>query len=171
MLENDLIKLRALETTDIDRLYIWENTRQNWRVSQTIAPYSRHVLIDYVNSVSDVFTDKQLRLIVEDKSSGEALGTADVFDCDFKNKRAGIGVLIADADNRGRGLGSQILELLLPYCFDTLSLHQVYCSILTDNPSSIALFKKFGFVEVGIKRDWTFYDGQYFDEVLMQKFR
>ncbi|MEM9052057.1 MAG: GNAT family protein [Bacteroidota bacterium] len=169
MLENERIRLRALETTDVDKLFIWENNRANWRVSQTVTPYSRHVLIDYVNSVSDVFTDKQLRFVIELKESGEAIGTADVFDCDFKNKRAGLGILIADPENRGAGLASEVMEVLLPYCFKTLSLHQVYCSIFSDNPESLRLFEKFGFQKVGVKKEWTFYDGKYFDEVLMQK--
>jgi len=171
MLENKRIVLRALETTDVDKLFIWENNRVNWRVSQTISPYSRHVLIDYVNAVSDVFTDKQLRLIIEEKSSGEAIGTTDIFDCDFKNKRAGIGILLADPEKRGKGLASEVLEELLSYCFSTLSLHQVYCNILLDNEKSIHLFEKFGFKRIGIKKDWTFFDGKYYDEIFMQKFR
>ncbi|MFT6997003.1 MAG: diamine N-acetyltransferase [Cryomorphaceae bacterium] len=171
MLENERIRLRALETTDVDKLFIWENNRVNWRVSQTVTPYSRHILIDYVNAISDVFTDKQLRLIIEEKDSQAAIGTVDIFDCDFKNKRAGIGILVAEPEKRGKGFASEVMEILLPYCFQTLSMHQVYCSILTDNTESIKLFKKFGFEKVGVKKDWTFYEGKFYDEVLMQKFR
>lgn len=171
MLENQRIRLRALETTDVDKLFVWENNRENWRVSQTVTPYSRHVLIDYVNSVSDVFSDKQLRLVIEENDSGEAIGTADIFDCDFKNKRAGIGILIADSEKRGRGFASEVMEILLPYCFKTLSLHQIYCSILSDNPQSIKLFEKFGFQKIGVKKEWTFYEGKFYDEILMQKFQ
>lgn len=170
MLENDRISLRALEITDVEKLFIWENNRANWRVSQTLTPYSRHVLIEYINEISDVFTDKQLRLVIEEKDTRTALGTVDIFDCDFKNKRAGIGILIADAENRGKGFASEVLKIVVPYCFQTLSMHQIYCSIFSDNSQSIKLFKKFGFVEVGVKKDWTFYDGKFYDEVLMQKF-
>jgi diamine N-acetyltransferase len=171
MLESDRISLRALETTDVDKLFIWENNRANWRVSQTLTPYSRHVLIDYVNTISDVFTDKQLRLIIEEKEPQNPIGTIDIFDCDFKNKRAGIGILIAEPEKRGKGFASEVMEIILPYCFDTLSLHQVYCSIFSDNEESIRLFKKFGFKEVGVKKDWTFFDGKFYDEVLMQKLK
>jgi len=171
MLENERIRLRALETTDVDKLFIWENNRANWRVSQTLTPYSRHVLIDYVNAISDVFTDKQLRLIIEEKEAGTPIGTVDIFDCDFKNKRAGIGILIAEPEKRKKGFASEVLELVIPYCFKTLSMHQVYCSIFSDNSKSLKLFKKFGFKEVGVKKDWTFFDGKFYDEVLMQKMR
>jgi len=169
MLENERISLRALETTDVDKLFVWENNRANWRVSQTITPYSRHILIDYVNSISDVFTDKQLRLIIEEKDSGKPIGTVDIFDCDFKNKRAGIGILVAEPEKRRKGFASEVMDIILPYCFQTLTMHQVYCSILTDNVESINLFKKYGFEEVGVKKGWTFYEGKFYDEVLMQK--
>ncbi len=169
ILESKGIRLRALETTDVDKLFIWENNPVNWRISQTITPYSRHVLIDYVHSVSDIFSDKQLRLMIVEKSTDEPIGTVDLYDCDFKNKRTGIGILIAEPEKRGKGFASQVLELLMPYCFDTLAMHQVYCSILSDNPESLALFKKFGFKEVGLKKDWTYDNGRFFDEVLMQK--
>jgi len=171
MLENERIRLRALEMNDVDKLFVWENNRVNWRVSQTLTPYSRHILIDYVNSVTDVFTDKQLRLIIEENESQTAIGTVDIFDCDFKNKRAGLGILLAEPEKRGKGFASEVMEIVLPYCFQTLSMHQVYCSILTDNEESVRLFKKFGFKEVGIKKDWTYYDGKFYDEVLMQKFK
>jgi diamine N-acetyltransferase len=169
MLENERIKLRALETTDVDKLFIWENNPANWRISGSVTPYSRHVLIDYVNSVSDIFTDKQLRLVIEEKSTAEAIGTVDLFDCDFKNKRTGIGILIAEPQKRRKGFASEVMEIILPYCFESLSMHQVYCSVFTENHESLALFKKFGFTEVGVKKDWTFHEGKYYDEVLMQR--
>lgn len=169
MLENDKIKLRALETTDIDRLFEWENDAANWRVSHTITPFSRHVLIDYIQSANDIYTDKQLRLVMVDNSNGQAIGTVDLFDCDFKNRRAGIGILIAKEADRGKGHASQALELLLPWCFLQIGFHQVYCNILVDNLESLGLFKKFGFETVGVKREWTHHDGKYFDELLMQK--
>lgn len=169
MLENETIKLRALETTDIDHLYAWENAPANWRVSHTITPFSRHALIDYIHTVNDIYTDKQLRLIIIAKATGNAIGTVDLFECDFKNRRAGIGVLIADEADRGKGYASAVLDVLLPYCFKVIGFHQVYCNILSDNAASLALFGKYGFVKVGVKREWTYHNGNYIDEVLMQK--
>lgn len=169
MLENDQILLRSLEISDISLLYSWENKRENWKVSHTITPYSMHVLTDYVNAVSDIYTDKQLRLVVMYKNTEEAIGSVDLFDCDFKNKRAGIGILIADSENRGKGIASQVLEILIEYTSKVLDFHQIYCNVLCNNPESIALFKKFGFETIGTKKDWTFYEGAFYDELLMQK--
>ncbi len=169
MLENELIKLRALEPADVDKLYIWENNPANWKVSHTQAPYSRHVLMEYINSAGDIYTDKQLRLIIETKPGREAIGAVDLFDCDFKNRRVGVGILLDNVNSRGKGFGSQTLELVLPYCFQSLGMHQVYCNVLADNVESLALFGKYGFEKVGLKKKWTLNEGHYFDEWLLQK--
>lgn len=171
MLEDELIRLRALEPQDLDRLYLWENNKENWKVSHTLAPYSRHVLSQYIENAGDVHTDKQLRLVIELINGSEPIGTLDLFDCDFKNKRAGIGILIADVQSRGQGLASRCLGLVLPYCFETLDLVQVYCNILADNEKSLALFEKFGFEKVGLKKSWTRHNGIFYDEWLLQKLK
>ncbi|MCD4737249.1 MAG: GNAT family N-acetyltransferase [Bacteroidales bacterium] len=150
--------LRAMEPEDIDLLYKWENDSNLWYLSNIKAPFSRHVLEQYVmNSHEDIFTLKQLRLMIvkTNKPDFGAIGTIDLFDFDPGNKRAGIGILI-DNEERGKGYASEAIELLLDYCFDTLHLHQVYCNITEDNQQSFMLFKKFGFIGTGRKKDWLF---------------
>lgn len=169
MLKDDKVKLRALETSDLDTLFLWENNPEHWKVSHTVAPFSRQLLAAYIDAVNDIYTDKQLRLVIEDLETGRAAGTVDLFDCDFKNRRTGIGILIADPENRGKGLGKRVLSMVLPYCFDTLGFHQVYCNILSDNVNSLALFEKFGFERAGLKKDWTFHNGRFYDEWTLQK--
>lgn len=168
MLNNERINLRAIEPEDVDKLFLWENDPENWRISHTIAPFSRHELSQYIQSTGDIYSDKQLRLIIELKEEKISIGTLDLFDCDFKNKRTGIGILVAEKNQRGIGIGSSCLELIIPYIFDVLGLHQIYCNVLSDNPESLSLFKKFGFVEIGIKKEWTFHAGNFIDEHLLQ---
>jgi diamine N-acetyltransferase len=171
MLEDNKIRIRAIEPEDLDTLYLWENNPDNWKVSHTQAPYSRQALIQYIESVGDIYSDKQLRLIITEAHDGTSLGAVDLFDCDFKNRRSGIGLLIADANDRGKGLATRVLELILPYCFKTLGFEQVYCNILADNAHSLGLFEKFGFEKVGLKKKWTIHNGDFLDEWLLQKLK
>ncbi len=169
MLRNQHITLRALEPSDVDTLYRWENDPEVRRVSNSSVPYSHKILTDYVNSITDIYADKQLRLLIERTENPTPLGAVDLYDCDFKNRRAGVGILIGDPAERGRGIGTQTLELLLPYAFGTLGFHQLYCQVAVDNKPSLLLFEKFGFERVGVKRDWNLTDGAFVDEVFMQK--
>jgi diamine N-acetyltransferase len=102
---------------------------------------------------------------IEDKIS---IGTIDVFDFDPFHKRAGIGILIANKSYRRKGYASMSLICLINYCFKTLQLHQLYCNILANSTESINLFRKHGFVEVGIKKDWVLAEDGYVDEYMLQ---
>ena len=72
MLKSKNIELRALEPSDVDLLYQWENNEELWHLSNTVAPFSRFVLEQYVmDSHQDIFTTKQLRLMIDKKEDGK----------------------------------------------------------------------------------------------------
>lgn len=168
-LQGNIIKLRALETADLDLLFELENDVSVWEISGTIAPYSRDVLKLYLeNAHRDIYDVKQLRLVICTQDN-EAIGLIDLFDFDPKNRRAGVGILILDEGNRNRGIGTEALEILCKYAFKTLNLRQLYANILEGNERSLYLFKKLGFELVGTKRDWIFNEGIFKNELLFQK--
>jgi len=169
ILENDLIRLRALEPSDIDVLYSWENNTENWLISSTVVPFSRNVLEQYIlNSHEDIFSAKQLRLIITDKvRNNQIIGAIDLFDFDPIHKRAGIGILI-DPYERGKGFGFLALEQLKVYCFSILQLHQLYANILSSNTNSISLFNKCNFEIIGSKKDWVYSPYGWCDELMCQ---
>jgi diamine N-acetyltransferase len=100
-----------------------------------------------------------------------AIGCIDLFDFDPKNKKAGVGILIADQADRGKGYAQEALHLLIDYGYNTLDLHQLYANVRVDNENSINLFKKLGFEITGLKQDWLYEEGKYFDEYTMQLIR
>jgi diamine N-acetyltransferase len=161
--------LRAVEPADTERLYLWENDMQLWHLSNTTAPFSKYLMEQYVmNAQQDIYAAKQLRLMVDtNDEEGLTVGCIDLFDFDPANRRAGIGILISE-EARGKGYGREALELMIDYAFNTLNLHQLFCNILENNEQSIAMFKKAGFTEVGLKRDWTMVDGVWQNEFLFQ---
>ena len=107
--------------------------------------------------------------MIDKKNSDQnvTIGSIDLFDFDPSNKRAGIGILIAD-NERNKGYASEALELLISYCFSTLQLHQIYCNISADNQVSLQLFKKHNFSSVGLKKEWIFVNNKWVDEFILQ---
>lgn len=163
------ILLRALEPTDVDLLYSWENNQEIWEVSNTLTPYSKFVLEQYIaNSHLDIYTNKQLRLMICGFEKN-TIGCIDLFDFDAFHQRAGIGILIANKENRNKGYASEALSLLIEYCFNTLNLNQVYCNIAEDNLESIRLFEKQQFTISGIKKEWIKQGKEYKNEYLLQR--
>ncbi len=168
-LKGEHISLRALEPADLDFLYELENNVAIWEISGTTTPYSRHVLKQYLdNAHRDIYEVKQLRLCICDKND-RGIGLIDLFDFDPKNHRAGVGIVVLEDKNRNRGVGAEAIRLVTDYAFSTLALRQLYANVVIGNDASIHLFKKLGFQEVGIKKDWIFSDDVYKDEILLQK--
>lgn len=157
-LENDTLKLRALEPVDLELLYTWENNPDIWEVSNTLIPYSKYILHQYIeNSHKDIFEAKQIRLIIDLKISEDipiSIGTIDLFDVDFYNLRSGIGILIADKEHRNKGYAGLTIELLKKYTFDHLGLKQLYCNISEDNIASLKVFQNHGFKITGKFKNW-----------------
>jgi diamine N-acetyltransferase len=163
------IRLRALEPEDLELLYEWENDDSNWIISNTISPFSRFTLKRYLeNSHKSIYETGQLRLMIDHIADNATIGTIDLFDFDPFHKRAGIGILIADENYRRKGYASMALTCLSTYCFRTLHLHQIYCNILGSNTESMELFRKHGFIETGIRKDWINASEGYFDEHMFQ---
>jgi len=163
------ISLRPLEPEDIDLLYRWENDMKVWMVSNTQTPYSRYILIQYIKeSTKDIYETKQLRLIIQNEKQ-KAIGAIDLFDFEPYHLRAGVGILIHNEDDRIKGYATDALEALSNYTHDILGLKQLYANISADNAKSINLFKKSGFVKVGVKKDWLKTRDGWKDEILFQK--
>jgi len=170
ILENARIRLRALEPSDIDLLYKWENNTDVWIISSTQTPFSREILNRYIEaSEQDIYSAKQLRLMIEARDqANKAIGTIDLFDFDPNNRRAGVGVLIAP-EERGKHYGSDALETIINYSYKVLNLHQLYANVLNTNEESVAMFEKCGFSVIGIKKEWVRSPEGWLDEYMLQR--
>jgi len=162
------IYLRALEPEDLEFIHTVENDESLWELSNTITPYSKFLIKQYLeHSHKDIFEVKQLRLVISNHDD-IALGMIDLFDFDFKNSRAGVGILVKETKDRQSGYGKEALQLLINYSFTHLGLHQLYCNISEENKASIKLFTSQGFNKIGLKEDWNYVDGIYKNEYIFQ---
>ena len=161
------LKLRALEPNDLEMVYDIENDKSLWVYSNTTSPFSRHTLKKFIeNSHLDIIEHKQLRLVITDDK--QSYGFIDLYDYDFINRRVGVGIIIFKK-YRSKGIGLSSLQLTENYLLEHVPIHQVYANISSTNKESISLFEKSNFVNVGLKKDWIFYNNKFNDELLFQK--
>jgi diamine N-acetyltransferase len=168
MYRGDKIYFRTLTNDDVSLMMAWENNPENWKISSTIAPYSREQIEEFVNLNQDIFIHSQLRLIICLTETNDVIGNIDLFDFEPEHKRIGVGILI-DENYRNKGLANQSIELIEEYCKIILDVKNLFCNILTDNIKSISLFEKNEFKRVCIKPNWHQYKGEWFDEYLYLK--
>ena len=87
------IILRALEPEDLEILYKWENDTDLWTVSNTLTPYSKYVLRQFIEeSTKSIYETCQQRFMIDLAKENVTIGTVDIFDFDVTNQRAGIGI-------------------------------------------------------------------------------
>lgn len=155
-LESADLKLRALEPEDLDILYRWENDTRLWAHGNTLAPYPKLALRQYITETQlhDIYEAKQLRLMVMLKNTNETIGTIDLYEFDPHNSRAGIGILI-DENYRKRKYAAQTLTIIKQYAFDFLQIDQLFAYISIDNEASIRLFEHAGYTHSGTLKNWV----------------
>lgn len=167
-LSNERIYLRAMEPEDVEILYETENDPAMWEVSSTTAPYSRYVLKQFIgNSHNDIFTDKQLRLMIVRKADNRVAGTIDITDFAPMHARGAVGIAILE-NFRQSGYAADALSLLCRYAFRFLHMKQLYACIPRNNEPSLKLFLSCGFRECGVLREWLRTENGHTDAVLMQ---
>ncbi len=161
------IRLRAMEPEDLELLYQIENNRSLWKVGVTNVPYSRYMLHEYIaHATGDIFTDKQVRMMIEDESS-RVVGVIDLMNFEPQHQRAEVGIVICEAF-RHQGMATAALGEIIQYARDVVHLHQLFAYIDTENEESIRLFRKVGFERTALLRDWLF-DGRMYHHVLFMQ--
>ena len=170
MIKSANIILRAVEPNDVDLLYKWENDMKLWQVSNTLVPFSKYQLMQFVKSVTlDIYHTRQLRLMidVEEADSVETAGMIDLFDFDPFHNRGGLGIMIHQKW-QNKGIASKALRLFIDYASENLGIHNFYCNIMAANEASIRLFTSLGFEMIGRKKEWLKFNGKYEDELMYQ---
>ena len=165
-----MLRLRALETSDLEALYKWENDTSLWNVSGYTTPFSKEALSRYIEIAKNgesIFSTLQLRLIIE--LSSKAIGCIDLVEFDPRNKRAGVGILIYEHENRGKGYAKEALNQLIEYAQNILGLNNFWAQVNTTNVASIKLFENSGFELRGTMIEWQHFDNQSFDVAIYQK--
>ena len=81
-LRTEKVYLRALEPEDLEFLFKWENSVDIWQESNTLAPFSRFAIKEFIErSLSEnVFEVGQIRLMICSTLDNSVVGTADIFD-------------------------------------------------------------------------------------------
>ena len=169
LLQKDGYRLRAPEPEDLDCMMQFENTPTLWEVGNATGPYSRFHLKLYIETnKNDIYTDGQLRLMVESIAHKEVVGIIDLFDYNPFHNRAEVGIVIAESC-QSKGLGELALNLLTDFSFNYLGIHQLYAHIDVTNVPCRRLFAKCGFNECALLKDWMRTGTTYRDVVMVQR--
>jgi len=166
------IMLREYRKNDLDNITAWVNDMETTKFLSDIFTWPQTV------RNSEDFLDMHLSggrreagFVIADRETQDYMGQADLMEINWIDRCGTVGIVIADKKNRGCGVGTEALTLLLEYAFLQLGLQRVQLDVYGGNSRAVACYERVGFVKEGVKRHARFCRGEFMDLILMSVLR
>jgi diamine N-acetyltransferase len=162
----ELVALGPLQRDLLPRYTAWINDLRAARFVAAIPrPFTAEQEADWYDNVAQaantaVFT-------IYERATGRPIGTTSLNGIDQRNRTAEFGILLGEADARGRGYGTEVTRLMLDYAFTALGLHSVMLRVLAVNLAGLRAYQKAGFREIGRRRASQLLAGDWIDTIYM----
>jgi RimJ/RimL family protein N-acetyltransferase len=161
-LEGKKVELRRHARANYPLYARWYGDLEIWHLtSWAPSPLGR-------SAVEKLFDDRELSptddsFAIHPRGEDEPLGVIGLTNVSEANASAELSIIVGHPDDRRRGYGTEAIDLLLRYAFETLNLNRVGLSAFDFNVEAIAAYDKLGFVVEGrfrqaIKRRSGFHD-------------
>ena len=162
--------LRALEPEDLELLYTIENDSDTWDICSARVNYSRYAIKQYLaQQPQEITTAGEVRLVITDSDTGEAVGLIDLTNYSATNRSAEIGITLLK-EHRGKGYGRAAIKAMEQYAKEAANLRMIYAHTLADR-NSVAknLFLHSNYIPVAVLPEWHFCHGEYVDLTVFKK--
>lgn len=158
--------LRAIEEDDIPILHRWANDPALQDIIGNI--YFPSSLEFHKNWFTNLQKDNlNQRFAIDTKDQG-IIGISSIMNIDWRNNHAWHGVMLGDKDIRGKGYGQDAVMATMRYAFDEMHLERLDGSIIEYNKISYSFYcEKLGWKKEGIRRNYYFRKGKYWDQIIV----
>ena len=106
-------------------------------------------------------------VIPNEDDSDELIGNCGIHNIDWRNRSGEVGIVIGEKEYQNKGYGTEAMELILEYAFNTVNLNRIELIVYDFNVRAIKLYKKLGFIEEGRKRQFLWIRGRFCDAIIM----
>lgn len=169
MYYGEKVRLRALEMEDLDVILEHFNNLEIRQFLNSQIPMSRNAERQWLerSTTMDPWKDGGMTLAIEDKKTGEFLGTVSLFGISKQHKRAEFGIAVHKPENLGKGYGTDATRVMLWIAFHILGLNSVYLITLDFNERAQRAYEKTGFKKAGVFRQGAYLKGEFKDFIIM----
>jgi RimJ/RimL family protein N-acetyltransferase len=125
-------------------------------------------LEDEKDFVENTKKSNKIYLSIVKEENDELIGNISLANIDNIHKTATLGIMIGKKDERGKGYGTEAITLMLDYAFNYLNLNNIMLEALCTNIKAVKCYEKCGFKKMGIRRESSYINGKYRDNIFMQ---
>jgi RimJ/RimL family protein N-acetyltransferase len=165
MLADDLIYLRKLEESDLDRTWHWVNQPDIYSAIGILAPITMTAQRRWFEEIDS--SDSKIVFAICLHDGDQHVGNVSLDQIDYRHRNARLAIFIAEPGRRGQGIGTRAMHLLIEYAFDLMNLHRLYCKTTAGNPAVISFYERLGFKIEGCLRKHEYIAGQYVDKIIL----
>lgn len=160
------ILLRAIEEEDLPILHKWANDPETQDIIGNIHfPSSFEFQKNWFKGLQGDTLNQRFAIDTADMG---IIGISSIIQIDWRNNHAWHGIVLGDKDIRGKGYGIDAVMATMRYAFDEMHLERLDGSIIEYNKVSHAFYcGKLGWKEEGIRRNYYFRKGRYWDQIIV----
>lgn len=158
------LKLTAKREGDTEIIASWDQDPDYLRNVDTDIAIPRPV--EHFEGEGDLGSNSfyfRLRTIEDDR----LIGFIVIHSIEWNNRSGMLAMGIGNANDRGKGYGSEALQLILRYAFHELNLNRVGLDVIEYNERGIRAYQKAGFQIEGRIRQGVHRDGKIYDRINM----
>ena len=159
------ITLRPLESRNLDQIKEWRNELRQWTREWRFlndddqARWFQRVIRDE--------RDRHIMFEIHDECFDGLIGVGGITPINWKDRSGEVSLYIGHRPALGGGCGTHALAQIIRLGFRTMNLHRLTAEIYSYNATSLTLFKRLGFVEEGRLRESRWWDGAYYDSIML----
>ena len=167
MLKGKIISLRRVKQDDLKFLRDWRNTPSIWENNTQFILLNLKQQNSWFKKINSNISKERMFTIIDDKQN--PIGICGLVQFDEDNKNAKVAIIIGNTKNHSKGIGTESLNLLLEYGFKELKIHRIDAEVIEYNKKSLNFFKKLGFKQEAVMRDYIFRNGKWWNLFIFSK--
>lgn len=161
--------LRAFAEDDLSALAAWwDDARVTEYLEMGARPTRPKDLAQFWRTASEADDAVCFAICAED---GRIIGTCGLYLISWIARRAQFNILVGDPDSWDKGHGTRATAMTLAYGFDVLGLNSINLGVNAENKRAIRSYEKAGFRAEGMRRQFIYRNGRYYDMAVFSVLR
>lgn len=166
-LRSHRIYLSAYREEDAEQMTKWSEDDIYARNLDTdyFRPHSDRYIADHFEELENDNT--MIEFALRTTKDDTLIGFICLHTIEWNNRSASMAIGIGEQDYRGKGYGTEAIQLMLYYAFQELNLHRVGLDVISNNESAIEVYQNIGFIQEGVMRECVYREGHTLNRIFM----
>jgi RimJ/RimL family protein N-acetyltransferase len=164
--------LEGIVEKDLPKFVKWlRDDRVNRYLSRD---YSKQTLKDEKKWYNDTIKGKSeiaFGIYAMEDRKKKLIGSTTLMKIDDTHKNAEFGIVIGDMDYWGKGIGSEVTNMIIDFGFKVVNLNSIYLTVDKSNKAGQKIYRRAGFKKAGVLREHVKRKKGYSETIVMDFIR